>query len=261
MLLAPLGGLVLAVPLVLLSAAERLVAAAGRADGRRAGAADPGPAPRRAGRHRRRARLGAPRRGRARGDAALGHRPVRGGDAAAGAAGAGGGAVVAGVARLRPGGRARRAAGLPRGAAAAVHRRLPGGPGRRAGAGGRGQRVARCGRSCRWRAWWSSPRSVPPASPSWPGRAGSRRPGATTAGSPSPGRGTTAGPFAESVGGSVGLAVAATCWSAPLVAVGAAVLLARRCVRRFGGVTGDVYGACVELAFTTMLVVPALLLP
>jgi len=69
------------------------------------------------------------------------------------------------------------------------------------------------------------------------------------------------GPFADLVGGSVGVAVGATVLLSGLVAVAAAVLLARRCVRRFGGVTGDVYGACVELAFTTMLVVPALLLP
>ncbi|MET1061190.1 MAG: adenosylcobinamide-GDP ribazoletransferase, partial [Nocardioides sp.] len=69
------------------------------------------------------------------------------------------------------------------------------------------------------------------------------------------------GPFADWFGGSVALVVAATVLLAAVVAVGAAVLLARRCVRRFGGVTGDVYGACVELAFTAMLVVPALLLP
>jgi adenosylcobinamide-GDP ribazoletransferase len=69
------------------------------------------------------------------------------------------------------------------------------------------------------------------------------------------------GPFADWFGGSLALVVAATALLAAVVAVGAAVLLARRCVRRFGGVTGDVYGACVELAFTAMLVVPALLLP
>ena len=54
----------------------------------------------------------------------------------------------------------------------------------------------------------------------------------------------------------VGVAVLASA----VLAMAAAVLLARRCVRRFGGVTGDVYGAGVELAFTTMLVVPALVL-
>lgn len=36
--------------------------------------------------------------------------------------------------------------------------------------------------------------------------------------------------------------------------------LARRCVDRFGGVTGDVYGACVEVAATATLVVTALVL-
>ncbi|GAB3087665.1 adenosylcobinamide-GDP ribazoletransferase [Nocardioides zeae] len=40
----------------------------------------------------------------------------------------------------------------------------------------------------------------------------------------------------------------------------AAYLLARRCRRRFGGVTGDVYGACVESAVTVTLVVAALAL-
>ena len=69
------------------------------------------------------------------------------------------------------------------------------------------------------------------------------------------------GPFGDSFGGTGGVAVGATVLLGGLLAVGAAVLLARRCVRRFGGVTGDVYGACVELAFTTMLVVPAVLLP
>jgi adenosylcobinamide-GDP ribazoletransferase len=39
-----------------------------------------------------------------------------------------------------------------------------------------------------------------------------------------------------------------------LVAAG----LGRHCVRRLGGVTGDVLGACVEAAFGTCLVVLAL---
>jgi adenosylcobinamide-GDP ribazoletransferase len=42
----------------------------------------------------------------------------------------------------------------------------------------------------------------------------------------------------------------------PLLVAG---LLCRRCVRRFGGITGDVLGACVEVAFTTALVVAACL--
>lgn len=41
------------------------------------------------------------------------------------------------------------------------------------------------------------------------------------------------------------------------IAVG--VLFALRCIRRFGGITGDVLGACVELVFTTVLLVAALI--
>lgn len=41
------------------------------------------------------------------------------------------------------------------------------------------------------------------------------------------------------------------------VAVG--VLFGLRCIQRFGGITGDVLGACVELSFTAVLVVAALI--
>lgn len=44
---------------------------------------------------------------------------------------------------------------------------------------------------------------------------------------------------------------------APLAAV-PGLLLARHCARRFGGVTGDVYGAVVETSFTASLVIAAL---
>ncbi|MFT4108245.1 adenosylcobinamide-GDP ribazoletransferase, partial [Propionicimonas sp.] len=50
-------------------------------------------------------------------------------------------------------------------------------------------------------------------------------------------------------------------WWLPLVAVGLAVLaclwLLARCVRRFGGITGDVLGALVEVAASVLLVVLA----
>ncbi|MEQ8144242.1 adenosylcobinamide-GDP ribazoletransferase [Streptomyces sp. OP7] len=45
---------------------------------------------------------------------------------------------------------------------------------------------------------------------------------------------------------------------AVLVAAGAAELLLRHCVRRFGGVTGDVFGGLAETAATTALVVMSL---
>ncbi|MEW2134971.1 adenosylcobinamide-GDP ribazoletransferase [Streptomyces sp. NPDC005435] len=46
--------------------------------------------------------------------------------------------------------------------------------------------------------------------------------------------------------------------AAVLLALGAAELLLRHCVRRFGGVTGDVFGALAETAATTALIVLAL---
>ncbi len=56
-------------------------------------------------------------------------------------------------------------------------------------------------------------------------------------------------------GGVVG---AVHCAVAVLVALGAAEVLLRHCVRRFGGVTGDVFGALAEAAATAALVVLAL---
>ncbi|WP_249416357.1 adenosylcobinamide-GDP ribazoletransferase [Streptomyces sp. TS71-3] len=52
-----------------------------------------------------------------------------------------------------------------------------------------------------------------------------------------------------------GAAGAVRCALAVLLACGAAVLLRQHCVRRLGGVTGDVFGALAETAATTALVV------
>ncbi|MFI5636838.1 adenosylcobinamide-GDP ribazoletransferase [Streptomyces goshikiensis] len=56
----------------------------------------------------------------------------------------------------------------------------------------------------------------------------------------------------------LGLPAAARTALALCAALSAAQLLLRRCVRRFGGVTGDVFGALAEVAATTTLVVLAL---
>ena len=44
-----------------------------------------------------------------------------------------------------------------------------------------------------------------------------------------------------------------------VVPLGVTALFLRRCLRRFGGVTGDVLGACVEVTFTSVLLVSCLL--
>ncbi|NED20433.1 hypothetical protein G3I31_20445 [Streptomyces sp. SID9913] len=46
--------------------------------------------------------------------------------------------------------------------------------------------------------------------------------------------------------------------AAVALSVAAAGLLLRHCVRRFGGVTGDVFGGLAETAATTALVVASL---
>ncbi|MGW6686791.1 adenosylcobinamide-GDP ribazoletransferase [Streptomyces sp. NPDC054961] len=56
----------------------------------------------------------------------------------------------------------------------------------------------------------------------------------------------------------LGAAAAAQHGAAVLAALVAAEFLLRRCVRRFGGVTGDVFGALAEVSATVVLVVLAL---
>ncbi|MFJ1565192.1 adenosylcobinamide-GDP ribazoletransferase [Streptomyces erythrochromogenes] len=56
----------------------------------------------------------------------------------------------------------------------------------------------------------------------------------------------------------IGLPAAARSAAAVLAALLAAELLLRRCVRRFDGVTGDVFGALAEVAAATALIVLAL---
>ncbi|MFI1285412.1 adenosylcobinamide-GDP ribazoletransferase [Streptomyces sp. NPDC020858] len=56
----------------------------------------------------------------------------------------------------------------------------------------------------------------------------------------------------------LGLPAAARNAAAVLAGLLAAELLLRRCVRRFGGVTGDVFGALAEVSATTALIVLAL---
>ncbi|MYQ49504.1 adenosylcobinamide-GDP ribazoletransferase [Streptomyces sp. SID4985] len=64
--------------------------------------------------------------------------------------------------------------------------------------------------------------------------------------------------LAAACGATLGAWGAVHAATAVLFALGAAELLLRHCVRRFGGVTGDVFGALAETAATTVLVVLAL---
>nr|WP_055489683.1 adenosylcobinamide-GDP ribazoletransferase [Streptomyces sp. TP-A0356] len=66
---------------------------------------------------------------------------------------------------------------------------------------------------------------------------------------------TTAGAVGGALSGTYGAVRTA---AAVLVAVAAAELLLRHCTRRFGGVTGDVFGGLAETAATTALVVLSL---
>ncbi|MCW7947478.1 CMP-binding protein, partial [Streptomyces hygroscopicus] len=78
-----------------------------------------------------------------------------------------------------------------------------------------------------------------------------------------PVRGAVAVAVAVTVAAAVGGALSGTYGAvrtaaAVLVAAAAAELLLRHCVRRFGGVTGDVFGGLAETAATVALVVLSL---
>ncbi|MFE0175813.1 adenosylcobinamide-GDP ribazoletransferase [Streptomyces sp. NPDC059002] len=63
---------------------------------------------------------------------------------------------------------------------------------------------------------------------------------------------------AGAAGALFGASGAVRCAAAVVLACGAAELLLRHCVRRFGGVTGDVFGGLAETAATASLIVLAL---
>ena len=84
--------------------------------------------------------------------------------------------------------------------------------------------------------------------------------GAAVAGSVGRGRAGMVLVAAATAGALALAAVGAHWWAAPaalVAAVGACAVVLGRCVRRLGGVTGDVMGACVETALTAALVVLA----
>ncbi len=101
---------------------------------------------------------------------------------------------------------------------------------------------------------WACLRGVPAARPDGLG--------ATVAGSVSPPLAGTATVLLGALSGAASWAVGAGWWCGPVV-VAAALLagaaLVRRAVTRFGGITGDVLGATVEVSFAAALVVAALL--
>jgi adenosylcobinamide-GDP ribazoletransferase len=65
-------------------------------------------------------------------------------------------------------------------------------------------------------------------------------------------------PAAAAAGAALGVRTALLAAGAVLAALAAAELLLRHCVRRFGGVTGDVFGALAETAATCALVLLSL---
>lgn len=103
---------------------------------------------------------------------------------------------------------------------------------------------------------WACRTTVPPARPEGLGAmvAGTVRPGVAAAVTLI-GAGAMAGISATGPDGIRAAVVAAV---AVLVAVGAGLVVVRRAVTAFGGITGDVLGAAVELGFGTALLVLAL---
>lgn len=86
--------------------------------------------------------------------------------------------------------------------------------------------------------------------------------GATFAGSVPPVAAALTGLLLAIAGALVLLALGGVWWHAPLLVCAGAVttaLLVRRCVTRFGGITGDVLGASIEITAATTLALAAVL--
>lgn len=101
---------------------------------------------------------------------------------------------------------------------------------------------------------WGCRRGVPPARPEGLG--------AAVAGSVSPAPLAVAGLALAGLGALGALAVGIQWWvplAVVISAVGAALALIARCTRRFGGITGDVLGAAVEVGLASALALAAVL--
>ncbi|WP_210424445.1 adenosylcobinamide-GDP ribazoletransferase [Gephyromycinifex aptenodytis] len=108
--------------------------------------------------------------------------------------------------------------------------------------------------SSRWILSLGTARGIPSARPTGLG--------ATFAGSVHPGAPVLSGMALGLLGGFALSITGGVWWQAPIIVCTAAVataLLVRRCVQRFGGITGDVLGAGIEISAASALVMAALL--